>query len=46
MSAYLVAKPKHVYGKHTYDLGSPEEIAKERELLRPYQSFFHVESEV
>ena len=46
MSAYLTAKPKHVYGKHTYDLGSKEEISKERELLRPYQSFFRVESEV
>ncbi len=46
MSAYLVGKPKHVYGKHTYEVGTPDEIARERELLRPYQNFFRVESEV
>jgi hypothetical protein len=46
IAKYLAAKPKHVYGKHTYDLGTPEEIRRERELLKPYQTFFRVESEV
>ena len=45
MAAYLKAKPKHVFGAHTYEVGTPEEIKEERALLAPYQSFFKVESE-
>lgn len=46
MSAYLATKPKHVYGKHVYEVGSPEDVRRERDLLKPYQTFFGVESEV
>jgi hypothetical protein len=43
---YLDAKPKAVYGAHTYEVGESEAIRQERQLLTRYQAYFGVPSEI
>ena len=46
MLDYIAAKPKDKFGKHEYDLGSPEAIRVAREAFRPFQEYFGVRSEI
>ena len=46
MQAYLQRKPKGVFGKHSYELGDGDTIARERALFTRYQKFFDVPSEI
>jgi len=46
MHAYLQNKPKGVFGKHTYELGDGDTIARERALFTRYQEYFQVPSEI
>ncbi len=45
MADYLAAKPKGVFGAHSYDSGNGAAVASERLLFSSYQTYFHVLNE-
>ncbi|HQR04900.1 MAG TPA: sulfotransferase, partial [Rhodocyclaceae bacterium] len=45
MAAYLAAKPKGKFGIHSYDIGDPARIARERKIFHRYQQYHHVPNE-
>lgn len=45
MQQYVASKPKGKFGKHTYDLDSPEDVSKERAAFRRYQERYGIPSE-
>ena len=42
MEAYLAAKPKAKFGKHSYSIGEQEEIDHKRAFFARYQDYFNV----
>ncbi|MGC6471688.1 MAG: sulfotransferase family protein [Parvibaculales bacterium] len=42
MEAYLAAKPKAKFGKHSYSIGEQEEIDRKRAFFARYQDYFNV----
>jgi hypothetical protein len=46
MRGYIAAKPQGKFGKHQYELGEQEQIAKARLHFQKYQDYFGVPAEV
>jgi hypothetical protein len=46
MQRYMDERPRGSRPEHRYDTGSPEQIAKERQLFKRYSEYFHVPDEL
>ena len=46
MRDYIAAKPQGKFGKHHYDLGEQEQIARARRHFQRYQDYYGVPNEV
>ena len=45
MMQYLQDRPQGKFGKHQYELGETEEIAKKRGFFKRYQEYYAVPNE-
>ena len=46
MQRYMQARPREARPSHQYDTGSPDQVAKERQLFKRYSEYFGVPDEV
>ncbi|GAB3377822.1 sulfotransferase [Spongiibacter taiwanensis] len=46
IAKYLADNPRENRPPHKFDMGSDEQIARERELFKRYQDYFHIPNEV